>query len=89
MCLVNVFGEGIVEIQWSGNFQTLYTIATKHKHFGNKIYKHDDVTGYTRSTVSYSTQNANDELMMHTINCSNRIYIPCESVNVYTVYDSM
>ena len=61
------------EIQWSGNFQTLYIISTKRKDFGNKIYKHNDVTGYTCSTVSYSTQTATDELMMHTINCSNRI----------------
>ena len=54
------------EIQRSGIFQTLSTIATKHKHFGNKIYNHSDMTGYTCSTVRYSTQTATDELIMHT-----------------------
>ena len=54
-------------------FKGLSTIATKHKHFGNKVYNHSDMTGYTCSTVRYSTQTATVELMMHTINCSNRI----------------
>ena len=34
------------EIQKSGNFQTLYTVPTKHKHFGIKIYKQNDIAGY-------------------------------------------
>ena len=49
------------EIQKSGNFHTLYTVAKKHKHFGIKIYKHSDRTGYTCSMVSYTTQTANDD----------------------------
>jgi hypothetical protein len=36
-------------IQRSDNFQTLYTVHTKHKHFGIKIYKHSEMTGYTCS----------------------------------------
>jgi hypothetical protein len=75
VCLVNVFGEGIVKFK-PRNFQTLYAVPTKHKHFGIKIYKHSDMTGYTCSTKVYLGKvqhTVTDELMMHAINCSNRI----------------
>jgi len=44
------------EIQESGNFQTLYTVPKKHKHFGIKIYKHSDMAEYTCGTKVYLGQ---------------------------------